>query len=287
MVKALSTRRDVTRATAQGVPVASVLVGAQTADVALVRALLAAGALPNDITGSTDGRTALAEAVIRPSFSHSRKDTVALLDGSLLVVKRLLKAGADTRKRDVLQVLPIKGVAMTGDLRVADAILAAEKTRGIPLVDDECVPEEAEWLRGVAASVEAFRAGGAPLLPEQLRQQSFNILPGIGLGSGATLSPSRRDEQGTLVDITMPAKRRPFLEVQENSVAGVQAAMGEQAVERCAATGCGAAGADTLRFCAACLTVRYCSSSCQRAHWPEHKPACKAAQAKKRGGAAR
>ena len=279
VLQALSTRRDVTRATARGVPVASLLLAAQAADVALLRELLSAG-WPN-------GRSALAEAAMLQAVLKPGADKAALLDSSLLVVKALLKAGSDTRLRDVTHLLPIKGVAITGDLRVADAILAAERARGIPLVDDESTPDEADWLRGVAAAVEAFRAGGAPLLPEQLRQQNLQILDGVGMGTGAVMDAATPDARGTAVHIMVDEMPRRALEQREVSVAGVHVAMGAQEAVRCDATGCGAAGAGALRMCAACHTVRYCSTACQRTHWPEHKRACKAAQAKKRGGAAR
>jgi hypothetical protein len=47
---------------------------------------------------------------------------------------------------------------------------------------------------------------------------------------------------------------------------------------------CGAAkasGSAKLRRCAGCLAVRYCSPACQKAHWREHRAACKAAQGAK------
>ena len=31
-----------------------------------------------------------------------------------------------------------------------------------------------------------------------------------------------------------------------------------------------------LKTCSACLLVRYCSTECQKKHWPKHKRACKA-----------
>jgi hypothetical protein len=47
----------------------------------------------------------------------------------------------------------------------------------------------------------------------------------------------------------------------------------------CAACGAAkASGGAKLRKCAGCLAVRYCSLACQKAHWREHREACKAAQ---------
>ena len=33
--------------------------------------------------------------------------------------------------------------------------------------------------------------------------------------------------------------------------------------------------ADATKICSRCVTARYCSSECQRAHWNRHKPDCK------------
>jgi hypothetical protein len=53
-----------------------------------------------------------------------------------------------------------------------------------------------------------------------------------------------------------------------------------------ACSGCGAvkaAGSSgvRLRLCRGCRQVRYCGEECMRRHWPEHRCACKAAQASK------
>ena len=52
-------------------------------------------------------------------------------------------------------------------------------------------------------------------------------------------------------------------------------AQGQWACER---PGCGALGGG-LRRCAGCGGVKYCSTECQRAHWRDHKTACRATQA--------
>ena len=45
---------------------------------------------------------------------------------------------------------------------------------------------------------------------------------------------------------------------------------------RCHNTGCTNAAPSK---CAGCKSVRYCSKTCQRAHWPTHKVNCKKAEA--------
>ena len=48
----------------------------------------------------------------------------------------------------------------------------------------------------------------------------------------------------------------------------------------CAA--CGQVWHQTMRRCAACNEVAYCSPVCQRHHWSRHKAACKRARARER-----
>lgn len=47
----------------------------------------------------------------------------------------------------------------------------------------------------------------------------------------------------------------------------------------CAAPGCGAAS--SLKLCAGCHAVRYCSVECSLTHWPEHKAKCRRLQAER------
>jgi hypothetical protein len=46
---------------------------------------------------------------------------------------------------------------------------------------------------------------------------------------------------------------------------------------------CGAAGD---KRCSACISVRYCGAACQRAHWPQHRAACRATVAAARANSA-
>jgi ankyrin repeat protein len=51
----------------------------------------------------------------------------------------------------------------------------------------------------------------------------------------------------------------------------------------CSATS-GQEGGVRLKLCRGCKSVRYCSMECQRAHWAEHKSACKASEQGKDAG---
>jgi len=54
---------------------------------------------------------------------------------------------------------------------------------------------------------------------------------------------------------------------------------GEDATKACAAAGCGAPSGTPLLLCGACRGVAYCGHEHQKAHWPEHREACRAAAA--------
>jgi len=43
----------------------------------------------------------------------------------------------------------------------------------------------------------------------------------------------------------------------------------------CANCGKGEENSNKLKKCSACLSVKYCSAACQKAHRPQHKKACK------------
>lgn len=49
-------------------------------------------------------------------------------------------------------------------------------------------------------------------------------------------------------------------------------------MDKCSNPECQNAEAASLAECAACRQARYCCRDCQKAHWPAHKTACKAAR---------
>ena len=74
---------------------------------------------------------------------------------------------------------------------------------------------------------------------------------------------------------TVPAKSMIQMLVR---MAAAAAPRGGAGAASCGA--CGAAGAGNL--CGGCHQVAYCAVACQRAAWPAHKAACKAAAVEKR-----
>jgi hypothetical protein len=258
VLTALAAHRDVTRCVLGGAPKATLLMAVDTGREDCVKLLLAAGAHPDDITGADGGQSALMLAVTHPLAElYVGNDAVATplctkdaagLDKALRLVRTLLRAGANTRQRCAAGKLPIKFVAVTGDLRVADAILAAEAKKGLPpLVACSRDASEARWLAGLVDAVEAFRSGGATacaVLPEALRD----------------------------VDYAHIMQSEAVYEVVPTTA--LQAAAATTEVTRCAARGCTAVGV-LLRLCKGCKRVHYCGAACQKLHWGEgHKTAC-------------
>jgi hypothetical protein len=247
----LAAKRDMLRCVMRHQPCATLPCAADTGREDCMKALLAAGADANDLTGVVQGQGALAMAV---TCGFSKVDSrgpgadAAAADRSLRLVRTLLRAGADTRHRCDLGHMPIRGCALTGDARVAEAILAHEATKGLPPVET-CArnEEEADWLRRLRAAVDAFRRGetGSALPAHLVKPLLFTV-----------------------------AEDRSFT---VTGAQAVQAATAAAPVERCAAAQCAAAGRAVLKCCGACKRVKYCSDVCQRAHWREHKEACRAA----------
>ncbi|KAJ7154858.1 hypothetical protein C8R43DRAFT_1186165 [Mycena crocata] len=72
-------------------------------------------------------------------------------------------------------------------------------------------------------------------------------------------------EYGEHPDSGRCPEQKALVELRERRVRGVRDAAVEARLER---------WGSKLPACAACGTVAYCSPTCQRAHWPEHKPKC-------------
>jgi hypothetical protein len=98
------------------------------------------------------------------------------------------------------------------------------------------------------------------------------------------LSGQWEDAEGTpagtcrtaLSRASTPAQRRTWL-LRAFELTGVQAAARAAAALGCRACGTPPAGSDKLKRCGACSRVAFCGAACQKADWPRHKRACKAA----------
>ena len=55
----------------------------------------------------------------------------------------------------------------------------------------------------------------------------------------------------------------------------------EQCCAKCGKWDFGAGSDVSLKRCARCLTIYYCSPACQKEHWPQHKKHCKRLKAER------
>jgi hypothetical protein len=103
-----------------------------------------------------------------------------------------------------------------------------------------------------------------------------------GLPVNAATARALYERAAASVDGELAAAARSRLtELASAPTSAVRAAVPTGIPPVCAHTACGAPlNAGTLSgLCAGCRAVRFCGCDCQRAGWPAHRPACKAAAA--------
>ena len=181
------------------------------------------------------------------------RDARVAAEQSLRCVRRLLRAGADTRLRRADGALPVHAVLLVGDLRVADAIFEAEERRGTA-VDASQMDRKERTLR---AAVAVYRRTGDASLPASLRERLCTFdLP----WSGAQLKDVQVIDSTTHAEPAVSIRTLPTRDVPGVAAtqAGVEAHVPRSADDAncCAAPGCGALGA-ALKMCL-CRSAYYC-----------------------------
>lgn len=260
--------RDVTRCVANGRPVIPLHVAAAEGLAAILQYLLDSGAPVDATTGNIFGAPALHIAVESP-FAMKHLSPSDAVERSLLCVKRLLRAGADTRLRAVNGALPVEPVLLVGDLRAADAIFAAEERRGIVVAADDAAahgwPARVKEENALRAAVAAYRRTGDAAVPQALRKSIF-LIPDSFLRrvheEGWSVMPSRagddKDKLGQAVRhvINIEPEYNEETEALQAALAAQVPREAAAAAHRCAAPGCTAVGA-LLKQCP-CRSAYYC-----------------------------
>lgn len=267
--------RDITQCVVDGRPFPMLRLAAARGYPDVVRTLLQAGASTGyDVIFGT----ALHEAVEGPVDAVD--PTTARLERNLSCVRRLLKAGVNTRIRRHDGNVAANLVVLVGDLRAADAIFAAEGERGV-IVDDDDASAREKWPKAVEcerllrAAVENYRRTGDATVPEHIRQVAKIASYKVGDDAKqaaflATLDPSEIDENKRFITFKM---------LSPDDVAKRQATVGASVprfamdAQRCA--GCGRASA-ALKKCPCSLCTYYCGcvrlATAASAHACAHLP---------------
>jgi hypothetical protein len=202
----------------------------------------------------------------------------AVFSGKVSLVKTLLKAGADTRKRALGNSASLPVEYWNFNARVADVVLRWEEDHGV-LTEGDCPPH------GAASEMAMFTIRNEV---ERYRQ-SGDVKGGLG-----GMSPDRV--------FAMPTGARGLEEedgvrtaarAMKQEVLGAMAKTGKEADRLdadcahlrkvCAFPGCpsgsskgGAAARFDMKKCSGCGKVYYCGKDCQLGHWKAgHKKECK------------
>ena len=211
--------------------------------------------------------TALHAAVFHPLEDSAVSSPGEAVEQSLRCVKALLRAGADTRLRRFDGMLAVEFVMLVGDLRIADAIFAAEERRGI-LVDDEDAeriwPENVKRERALRAAVAAYRNTGDAELPSALRLNKPLEVEVVDRPPGAGPEWRFVDSNEAIVGRAALSKAvssagavtSPVLVARQTALAGLAPREADAAARRCYAPGCATLGA-LLKACP-CRTAWYC-----------------------------
>jgi hypothetical protein len=138
-----------------------------------------------------------------------------------------------------------------------------------------------KMLAAAAAAASSGGGGGRarePALPGFVALLQGRLLPALAaapvaaMGSGMNLflPPAH------IRDVDPTEARCAFTPASRDAPAPPLAAHDTRALLRAVCCGCGARDDErgSMRKCGRCLTARYCSEACQRAHWAAHKPAC-------------
>jgi ankyrin repeat protein len=232
-----------------------------------------------------EGQTAVVRCLVRQLGADVDKAShvgtaplhVAVLEGHLDTTRCFLKElGADVNQATRLGVTPCHVASTKGNLRMlhclvkefsADVNKANENRSGFtPLL----VAIEKGHLHVVRSLIEdlgadvnkASRNGQTPLMKASYHKHAKIVYL---LTKHCADSQVRAPYFGTAADVSSkvgaPAELTAYLEAKMH----------------CSNPGCSGAG---IKKCTGCKQVRYCGQTCQLAHWPVHKAACRAQQAK-------
>jgi hypothetical protein len=268
---------------AKGCPFSTLSAAAACGASKLLQLLIDAGAPLDATTGNALRVSALHYATEYPIYetANATLSPGERVARSLRCIKKLLRAGADSRVRRFDGALAVEAVLVVGDLRIADAIFAAEEQRGV-VTDDAFAarkwPEHMEWERMLRAAVAAYRVTGDATVPEGLRLKARTLEDDPQVQRMISMSGARPGEFTACMveDLDDPAlvesvqnvrfveaaSARPEMAARQAAVAAQAPREADATERRCAAPDCGMMGA-LLKACP-CRSAWYCGYAPRR-----------------------